>query len=170
MSLSPTWRVILSWVGSGIVGGFAFATALWFVTPGSLRDWFIVLIWPTVIIAGTIVAWRWLGKPVSPTRDRAYVALTEVLEAGERLGERMRQVTASEADEAERLAWKVRIGDWVSEAERVLGEVAPARLPAFRADLIWNDTSRREGPSWLADDLLDVELQIERLRQIRATL
>jgi hypothetical protein len=82
----------------------------------------------------------------------------------------MRQVATSEPAAGEVAAWKVRTGDWYDEAERVLREVAPTRVAAFKADLLFVDALGGEAPNWIANDLLDLELRIESLRQIRATL
>jgi hypothetical protein len=124
---------------------------------------------PFVIVSGTLIAWRWLGRGDDPEATAGYVALTEVIGDGMKLSERMRAVTAPEATEPEHTAWRVRTQDWNGEAERVLGDVAPARLPAFRTDLLFSDTSPVDAPQWIAGDLLDLELRIERLRQIRSS-
>lgn len=166
----PAVRVVLSWIGAGIVGSLAFGTLLLFVSPSPLRDLALVTIWPLAIICGTVIAWRWLGRSTNPTRDRAYVALTEVIEAGERLAERMRVVTDAEATPDERQPWTVRVNDWKAEAKRVVAEVAPKRLLALSADPIWTRMGPRESGAWIADELVDLELQIERIRQIRASL
>ena len=64
----------------------------------------------------------------------------------------------------------VRTRDWTAEAEKTLAEVTPERLSAFRADLLFADISRGGAPPWIASELMDLELQIERLRNIRASL
>jgi hypothetical protein len=168
-TLPPSVRVLLSWIGEGIVGGFAFLTVS-SVDPSPLRDTVLVLIWPLAIVAGTVVAWRWLGLAGRSEPPLGYVALTEIIDDGIRLADRMRQVKEADPAEAERAAWKVRLQDWTVEAERVLGEVAPPRLGAFRADLIFADTLPGDVPRWISSDLMDLDLRIERLRQIRATL
>ncbi len=75
---------------------------------GPLRDSVILAIWPLVIVSGTFIAWRWLGRGDDPEATAGYVALTEVIEDGMKLSERMRAVTAPETTEPEHTAWRVR--------------------------------------------------------------
>jgi hypothetical protein len=166
----PAVRVALSWIGSGIVGSLAFGSLSLLMSPGSMRDVALLVIWPLAIISATVIAWRALGPSGSPSRDRAYVALTEVIEAGESLVARMRQVTATEATPEERQPWTVRTEDWSAEVKRVLAEVAPARLGAFSAEMIWTTIGPRTTSAWIADEITDLELRIERVRQVRGSL
>ena len=52
------------YAAQGIVGGVAWWTLTTTVAPGPIRDWAVVLIWPAVIVAGTIILLRIL--PASP--------------------------------------------------------------------------------------------------------
>jgi hypothetical protein len=54
-------KLLLIWGGQGVTGGLAY-TAVQAVGPSPIRDLVLVLIWPIVIIAGTILAAIWLYR------------------------------------------------------------------------------------------------------------
>src|SRR3990170_7552734 len=69
--------ILFAWIGQSIVGGIAWL-AITNTAPSPLRDAFLVLIWPIVIVAGTVLAWRWIGRDaVDPAADAQRVAQME---------------------------------------------------------------------------------------------
>jgi len=156
--------VLFSFVVAGVVGGAAWQVVLDSVSPSPLRDVAIVAICMSVVIGAPIIAWRWLGQPV---KGGARSALTRVIDDGRSLRQRLNRVTEEPGDE-ERTTWKVRVKDWMSEAERVVGEVAPDRLPAYLTDAIYADTGYE--PKWASELLLDLDVHWDRLVLIRASL
>lgn len=79
-NVPPVLRILLSWIGEGVVGGFAFAF-INSVPSSPLRDAVLVLVWPIAILAGTVLAHRWLGIPEAtptPTSDERDALLTEL--------------------------------------------------------------------------------------------
>jgi hypothetical protein len=136
--------------------------------------------WWSIVLTGVGAAFLTAGllsRAASTVADRrkpratpAYVALTGVIESGMRLAARIRaEATAPETTAEDKAPWVIRLKDWATEAEMVLDDVAPDRLAAFRADILIADTGRTGAPHWISGELTDLDLQIERLRNIRAS-
>lgn len=58
-------KLLLNWIGAGVVGQLAVWGIQATAPPGPLRDWVLVLVWPLVIVAGTLVAVVWLRQDES---------------------------------------------------------------------------------------------------------
>lgn len=154
-----------------VIGSVALATLNALVAPSLARDLVMLGIWPLLITGGVVLAWRWLAVTGSPRLPEGHWAISQLIESGEKLAQRMRDVPIA-APESEKAAWKVRFRDWEAEAADVLTTVAPRRVAAFKADLVFVGSAATNSgvPAWLASDLTDLELRIEQLRQIRASL
>lgn len=141
------------------------------VEPSPWRDGMILALWPIVIIAGTVIAWRWLGRL---ERGEGWMALTEVIESGRELRRKLaEEVTADPPppEDAESL-WGVRVKDWVDQARSVVGSTVPERLGAFATDVLWVGMPAQRGnrPSWAVGHLTELDMVTERLVMIRASL
>jgi hypothetical protein len=135
------------------------------VPASDIRDAVMLWMWPAGLVAAFAVAWRWLGSPVE---NAARNALTEVVVEGRRLRERL--LTADEPTQEEQAAWKVRVADWYERAVIAVGRVAPDRQAAFRADPLYADHAHKELPQWKQGLLLDLDVRIDQLVVIRASL
>jgi hypothetical protein len=166
MGITRAAKVLLSWAGGGVVGTIATYAILGTVPPSDVRNAVLLLIWPLVIICGTLLGWRWLGRP---EENAARNVLTGVIQKGRDL--RRTLVRELAADEAEQAAWKVRVGDWVREAERAVDRVAPDRLSAFQADALYTDHPlTRDMPHWMGSLVLELDVRVEQLILLRASL
>jgi hypothetical protein len=162
----PVVRVLFSYAAASLVGTMAWQLLVISVTPGTLRDYAMVAVALSMSIGGTVVAWRWLGQPLAVG---ARSALTRLIKDGRNLRRRLKEAVEVGASDADQVAWKVRVNDWSAEAERVVGEVASVRLPAYLTDAIYADTGR-DVPKWASGLFLDLDVRIERLVLIRASL
>jgi hypothetical protein len=161
--MPPVVRFVVVAVAEAIVGATALATIAWTVAPGLLRDVAVIGIWAVVIGSGTLIAWRWLGRPTS---GEAIGALTAVITSGRKL--RARLAESPETDDQS--AWRVRVGDWKQEARDVVGRYAADRLSAFNMDVLVADFPIPAVPRWKAELLFDLDLQIDRLAVLRVSL
>jgi hypothetical protein len=77
------------YAAQGIVGGVAWWTLTATLSPGPIRDWAVVLVWPTVIVAGTVILIRLLPAKDPRVQFRPTGDLIPVKAEGNR-EERMR--------------------------------------------------------------------------------
>lgn len=144
---------------AGLVGGaLAFYLAL---------DWWAIALTTFgafVLAAGGVsqaIAWR-------QSRTRS-TPLSAVIDAGVALRQRLLDDPAEDVTPEQLSAWRVRVEDWIAEARRVVNEIAPDRLRAFQLDVIIADTGP-EAPKWKYNLLLELDLTLERLRVLRASV
>lgn len=146
-------------VVAGLVGG---VLALAFTLP-----WWSIVLMVVGIFVLTTGAVGWLVERARP--EPAASPLTEVIDRGMRLRDRLS--ADSEVGTPEHVAgWTVRTRDWMTDAEEVVGQIAPLRLPAFRLDLLIANYPPSDVPSWKADLLVDMDIRIDRLLVLRASL
>lgn len=158
-------RVLLPMIATGLFVGIANYVIQATVPASDIRDAVMLWMWPVGLVAAFAVAWRWLGSPVE---NAARNALTQVIVDGRKLRERLLDV--DEATQEEQTAWKVRVADWFEDAVTVVGRVVPDRQGAFRADPIYADHAHKELPEWKQGLLLDLDVRIDQLIVIRASL
>jgi uncharacterized membrane protein (Fun14 family) len=127
-----------------------------------------ILVGAFLLAAATI---RWAGD-----RMRRRSPLTPIIERALQLRERL-VADPSEPDVLRGKAseqWRLRIDDWTSDAREVVKRVSPQREPAFMLDLIVADTPYGANlgliAGWKVELLLDLDIRVERLIVMRATL
>ena len=150
-------RLGVSLTVSLTAAGVATLAALpWWSVIGAGLGIFMVVLWAVATTRHTMDRRR----PFTPIIERGYV-LRERLAADQHDGSDQRYVAA----------WQTRVDDWVAEALAAIRVSAPNREGAFTVDLIVADSqSLRDGPFWKGSLLLDLDIRIERLILVRASL
>ena len=111
-----------------------------------------------------------VARRVAP-RSEAYHALTNVIESGRRLRERLSQLETEPSVE-EQKRWTLRVETWTEDANDTVRRFAPFRMGSFLVDtLIVDYPGRATGrPEMIARWEYEVESVLERLLLVRITL
>jgi hypothetical protein len=148
-----------------VIGGIAWATISASVSPSPFRDAVLLLIWPLLIVSGTVVAWRWLGKGGTTAAE---IAITKAIEDGRKLRTRLADAP-DDAPQDEQTAWNIRVTDWMDAAATLVAEHAPDRLSAFVIDALVADYPLK-GARWKVGLLINLDIQTDRLMVLRVSL
>lgn len=142
---------------AGLTAGVAALAALpwWSVAVAGIGAFMVAL--------GVIASVAQLAMKRSP--------FTPIIERGFALRERLVADTHDGSDLQYVAAWQTRVDDWINEARAAIQKAAPNREGAFMTDLLVADAIvMREKPMWQYNLLLDLDLRIEKLILVRASV
>jgi hypothetical protein len=97
--------------------------------------------------------------------------LTPIIERGFSMRERLVADQQDGSDPKHVASWRTRLDDWIEEARTTIRAIAPNREPGFTLDILIADPSPdRPWPYWKAELLSELDVSIERLILVRASL
>lgn len=98
-------------------------------------------------------------------------AFTPIIERGYLMRERLLADDNDGSDQALVASWRTRLDDWTAEARKTIRAIAPNREPGFTLDLLVADAPMNSDmPYWKAQLVTDLDVAIERLVLVRASL
>jgi MFS family permease len=156
--VSAFWAAGAGVVLGGLVGGLL-------AVYSALPWWSVVLIsvGAFLLAAGAVTE---LLRRLRPSPS----ALTRLIDDGLRLRQRLLDDPTTDPTDAEKSAWEVRLNDWTESIIDRVREIAPHRVGAFQLDLLFSDYLGPDRPQWKRGLLTEIDLTLERLSLLRASL